>query len=378
MKNILCHQANNAENVLTLIKTTAYSKIIKIFSRYLYIVTICREKIGIISNIRGIIIMPGDSKRYSVDNYDKLKPGDFVDIFDAFIDRHGRRLKIIRFLAKESKEEEHAKTRKQIAREIDITEQAALDHLAALQNVGVIVQIRSKDDDNKGRFQGPTEVIKYYLNVKNLIEISSILNAAMLGLPKDAAKKIKKGITRIFEQRGDKFTYGIYASTFLDTQGQILDNIRDVAYTYNEAQKDIVDWWCEVAQSSMKYYYYNPWLYSPYFANMTSKAYRSIADYAISGLNIAQNNFDAYIDISKNYSKLIADNINEISRTGVTSSKMFEPKSPGSLLTSSTETTPTTLPNVEYGDDESGLYGWRKLRDELTEIVQIARNNTLK
>lgn len=317
--------------------------------------------------------MPGDSKRYSIDNYDNLKPGDFVEIFDSLTDRHSRRLKIIRFLAKESKEEEHAKTRKQIAREIDITEQAALEHLGALQKIGVIVLIRSKDDDNKVQFQGPKEVIKYYLNVKSLIEISSILNAAMLGLPKDAAKKIKKGITRIFEQSGDKFTYGIYASTFLDTQGQILDVIRDVAYTYNEAQKDIVNWWCEVAESNMRYYYY-PWLYSSY-ANMASKAYRSMADYAISGLNIAQNNFDAYIDMSKNYSQLIADNINEISRTGVTSSKMFEPK-PASLLTSSTETTATTLPNVEYGDDESGLYGWRKLRDELIEIVQIARKRT--
>jgi len=30
---------------------------------------------------------------------------------------------------------------------------------------------------------------------------------------------------------------------------------------------------------------------------MASKAYRSMADYAISGLNIAQNNFNAYIDM---------------------------------------------------------------------------------
>lgn len=319
--------------------------------------------------------MPGDSKRYSVDNYDKLNPGDFVKIFDAFTDLHSCRLKIIRFLAKESKEEEHAKTRKQIARELDITEQATLEHLDALEGIGIIVQIRSEDDDNnKVRFQGPRKIIKYYLNLKNLIELSSILNAAMLGLPKDAANKIKKGITRIFEQSGDKLTYGIYASRFLDIQGQILDAIRDVAYTYNEAQKDIVNWWCEVAESNVRHYYY-PWLYSPDFTSMASKAYRSMADYAISGLNIAQNNFDAYIDMSKNYSQLIADNINEMSRTGVTSSNMFEPK-PASLLTSSTETTPTILPNVEYGDDESRLYGWRKLRDELIEIVQIARKRT--
>jgi predicted solute-binding protein len=67
--------------------------------------------------------MPGDSKRYSIDNYDKLKPRDFVDIFNTFKDRHSCRMKIMRFLANEAKEEEYAKTRKQIASELDITEQ---------------------------------------------------------------------------------------------------------------------------------------------------------------------------------------------------------------------------------------------------------------
>jgi hypothetical protein len=93
-----------------------------------------------------------------------------------------------------------------------------------------------------------------------------------------------------------------------------------------------------------------------------------MADYAIAGLNIVQNNFDTYVDMSKTYSRLIADNINEMSKIGVNSS-MFEPKSPASLLTNGTETTSTTLPNVEKKDDESGLYGWRKLTDELTEIM---------
>jgi DNA-binding transcriptional ArsR family regulator len=117
-------------------------------------------------------------------------------IYNAFVDKHNCRLKIIRFLAKEAKEEEYAKTRKQIASELDITQPAALEHLDALQDIGVIVQTRSEDNDNKERYQGPREVIKYYLNIKNLIELKSILNAAMLGLPNDAAIKIKKAITK--------------------------------------------------------------------------------------------------------------------------------------------------------------------------------------
>ena len=140
--------------------------------------------------------MPGDSKRYSIDNYDKLSPGDFVNIYNAFVDKHKCRLRIIRFLAKEAKEEEYAKTRKQIASELHITQPATIEHLNALQDIGVIVKTRSEDNDNKERYQGPREVIKYYLNIKNLIELKSILNAAMLGLPKDAAIKIKKAITK--------------------------------------------------------------------------------------------------------------------------------------------------------------------------------------
>jgi hypothetical protein len=326
-------------------------------------------------------MMPGDSKRYSIDNYDKLKPGDFVVIFNAFIDRHSCKLRIMRFLAKEAKEEEYAKTRKQIASELNITEQAALDHLYSLEDIGVIVQTRSKDDDNKGRYQGPREVIKYYLNVKDLIEISAILNAAMLGLPKDAAKEIKESITRIFNQNTNKFIGGIYGGKFLDMQQQILDAIRNIAQRYNEAQKDIINWWCEVAQSTMRNYhsYYNySWFYPSGFADMASKAYRSMADYVISGLNIAQNNFDAYIDMSKTYSGLIANDINDKFKIAVDSSKVFKP-SPAPILTRGTETTtstPIAIANVEREDDESGLYEWRKLRDELTEIVQITRKGT--
>jgi DNA-binding transcriptional ArsR family regulator len=321
--------------------------------------------------------MPGDSKRYSIDNYDKLKPGDFAIIFNAFKDQHSHRLRIMRFLAKEAREEKYAKTRKQVARELDISEPAALDHLDALEDIGVIVQIWSKDEDNKERYQGPRKVIKYYLNDKNLIEILAILNAATLGLPKDAVKKIKEAITSIFNQNVSKFLAGIYGGKFLDMQEQILDAIRNIAHSYNEAQKGIVNWWCEVAQSNMRNYYsYYPWFYQPGFANMTSQAYRSMADYTISALNIAQNNFDAYIDMSKTYSGLIAGNINEVSKTAINSSKMFEPESAAPMLTTGVETISSTVPNMENEDDESSLYEWRKLRDDLTEIVQITHKGT--
>jgi hypothetical protein len=101
-----------------------------------------------------------------------------------------------------------------------------------------------------------------------------------------------------------------------------------------------------------------------------------MTDYTISALNLAQNNFDAYIGMSKTYSGLIRDNINEISKMAVNSSKVFEPVSVGPMITSGVKTIPSTLPNMENEDDKSSLYEWRKLRDDLTEIVLIARKGT--
>lgn len=132
-----------------------------------------------------------------------------------------------------------------------------------------------------------------------------------------------------------------------------------------------------MTQSNIRdYYSYYPWLYQPGFANMTSQAYKSMTDYTISALNLAQNNFDAYIGMSKTYSGLIRDNINEISKMAVNSSKVFEPVSVGPMITSGVKTIPSTLPNMENEDDKSSLYEWRKLRDDLTEIVLIARKGT--
>jgi hypothetical protein len=60
-------------------------------------------------------------------------------------------------------------------------------------------------------------------------------------------------------------------------QKQFLEATRDVAQSYTELQKDVVNWWSTVAESSVRYY---PWLYPTSFTNIASKAYRSIADYA--------------------------------------------------------------------------------------------------
>lgn len=320
------------------------------------------------------MLMPDDFKPYSIDDYDKFGMEDYSVILKAFTDVNNKRLQIMRYLAKEAKDEQSAKERVEIANHIGVSVVDTLEHCNALRNIGAIRQIRSERRGDRG----PKERIKYYLAIENLIEILALLNAGILGLPKDAAIKIKEVITDIFNQNMNKFIAGIYGGNkFIDMQEQILDAFRNIAHSYNEAQKGIVNWWCEVTQSNIRNYYsYYPWLYQPGFANMTSQAYRSMTDYTISALNVAQNNFDAYIDMSKTYSGLIRDNISEISKMAENSSKVFEPVSVGPMVTSGVKTIPYILPNMENEDDESSLYEWRKLRDDLTEIVLIASKGT--
>ena len=117
--------------------------------------------------------MTDNFKPYSIDNYDKLRPSDFAKIYNTLTDRDNNRLKILRFLAKQAKEPKYAKSRRQIAAQIGISErgvsvQAALEHCDALKGIGVIREIRSKSDDDPSA--GPREVTKYYLDVENLIE----------------------------------------------------------------------------------------------------------------------------------------------------------------------------------------------------------------
>ena len=311
--------------------------------------------------------MLDDFKPYSIDNYDKLKPRDFGKIFKAFKDKDNKRLEIVRFLAKEAREEKYAKKRSQIATHLGVSEPAALEHCDVLKDIGIIRLIRSKSPGDP--LAGPRELIKFYLVVENLIEILAILNAAMLGLDRQAAIKIKEAITKIFNESGSRFIGGIYGGSFLDMQGQILDAFRNIAHNYTQAQKDIINWWSASAEFNMRNYYY-PWFYPAGFANMSSKANRSAADYAISGVNMAQNNFDAYIDMSKTYSGLVADNINELSQMVVNSLNMFELMPRALIQSKGTETSTTTLPDVE--DDGYDLSALSKLRDELTEILQIA------
>jgi hypothetical protein len=92
---------------------------------------------------------------------------------------------------------------------------------------------------------------------------------------------------------------------------------------------------------------------------------------------MAQNNFDAYIDMSKTYSKLVDNNINELSRMALNYySKIFKPMPQASIPTEGgPETTTTTIPPPDMEDgteEEYDLSELRKLIDELKEIQQIA------
>src|SRR6185437_1033402 len=196
--------------------------------------------------------MPDDFKPYSIDDYDKFTMEDYSVILKAFTDENNKRLQIMRYLAKEAKDEQSAKERVEIANRIGVSVVDTLEHCNALRNIGAIRQIRSERRGDRG----PKERIKYYLAVEDLIEILSLLNAAMLGLDKNAAKRIKQAITKIFNR------------------------------SRTQTQKDIIKWWSTVTEFNMRNYYYSRF-YPASIADIASKAFRPFTDYAISGLNIA-------------------------------------------------------------------------------------------
>lgn len=329
-----------------------------------------------------------NKKIYSVDNYDNLIEEDFKKIKKTLIEE---RIRILRFLALKATKEKDAKTNKEIADHIKCTYKIDYDTSAArkscimLREIGVIYQTRSKIDVPTA---SDVEYIKFYLVLENLIEIEAILTAAALGLPKRSAKRIKEAITRIFNRSKIKFRNGEFkrffeaavnevkeiAVNYHDLQDQSLDVARNIAHSYTQVQKDSIKWWSALAEFNMRYYY--PWFYPAIFADMTSNAYRSFADYAISGLNMTQNNFDAYTDMSKTYSTLVANNINEMSQIAVNSSKMFEIMTPASILAEEPKTIITaTVHDAEEDDDNNNKYNLSeliKLRDEITEILEIA------
>jgi hypothetical protein len=303
-------------------------------------------------------------KIYSVDNYDTLTKQDLGKIKTAF--EEGR-IKIIRFLASRAREEKDAKTYEEIADHMKYSLQAARKHCKMLLEIGVIYQIRSKSHEPSA-WAG--EFIKFYFVVENMIEIVAILSAVTLGLDKDAAIKIKNLTSRVFEESASKFVYGIYGGKFLDVQEQTLDAVRNIAHNYTEAQKDnIINWWSAVEEFNRRYYY--SWLYPVSFANMASQAYRYFADHMISGLTIAQNNTDAYVDMSKIYLRLVNDNMNEWSQMALRAPKMFEPVV---VPRDSMSTKATGIPPLldEQDDEYNYLATLKKLRDDLTEIVQIS------
>jgi hypothetical protein len=318
-----------------------------------------------------------NKKIYSVDNFDTLKDEDFKKIKKALGEG---RTRIVRFLAQGSKEEKDAKSYEEIADHISRIYKIHYAYAAArkgcimLRRIGLLYQTRSRKNEMGA---SEIELIKFYLVTENLIEILAILSAADLGLNKEAAIKIKEAITKIFNESQDKFRYGIYGGKVLDMQTQLLDVIRNIAHDYTQLQKDLINRWYEVvAEFNSRHYYYYPWFYPIGFANMVSKVYRSIADYAISGLNIAQNNFDAYIDMSKTYSGFVADNINEMSRIVLNSPKIFEPMPQASISIAGPETTNVRTQVNLKDDEEYDLSELRKLISELTEILEIALSST--
>lgn len=306
--------------------------------------------------------MPDDFKPYSIDDYDKFTMEDYSVILKAFTDENNKRLQIMRYLAKEAKDEQSAKERVEIANRIGVSVVDTLEHCNALRNIGAIRQIRSERRGDRG----PKERIKYYLAVEDVVEILALLNAAMLGLDKNAAKRIKQAITKIFNRSRHKIRYGIYSSIF-EMQEQILDAITNITHSYTQTQKDIIKWWSTVTEFNMRNYYYYSWFYPASIADIASKAFRPFTDYAISGLNIAQNNMDAYIDMSKTYSGLVEDNINETTQIAQHTPNMFGAIPKASITANGIGNAVSDVEDGEY--DLSVL---KKLRADLTEILHIA------
>ena len=76
---------------------------------------------------------------------------------------------------------------------------------------------------------------------------------------------------------------------------------------------------------------------------------------------MAQNNFDAYIDMSKTYSGLVTDNINEMSQMALNYSNMLGPIP----LTYTSTAVPITIStaNIPHDvKDDRGIYNLPTLR----------------
>ena len=99
-----------------------------------------------------------------------------------------------------------------------------------LKDIGVIVQTRSKSYKLSSR---GGDYIKFYFVAQNLIAILAILNAGMLGLDKEAAKRTKKGLTKEFNaDPNNQFEYAAYASGLVYLQAPAFDTLRNIAHNY--------------------------------------------------------------------------------------------------------------------------------------------------
>jgi hypothetical protein len=302
-------------------------------------------------------------KTISINNYSNLTQEDINSILFAF--RTKKRVEIIKYLAqKPATQAKGAQRRKDIATHTNITEQQTIKHCNILKNIGIISQIRSENSDPGGRNE---ELIKYYLVIERLKEVIAIVASAMVGFDKDAAKRIKKLIDRIYNEGPINFAYGLY-NIASNLQTLSIDAARYIADNYAATQKNIIDWWSSITQYNIQYYYY-PWFSPENMANIYAKASKFFPDYLDSATAIARNNILAYIDMSKIYSQLALDNTNELSQMAVIPSKVFEPTAPTSIQTEEIVIPIDVKP-------EYNLSTLRKLKDELTEILQIALSSS--
>jgi hypothetical protein len=301
-------------------------------------------------------------KTISLNNYSELKQEDIAKILFAFKTKN--RVEIIKFLAQKPATQAKGALRardiaKNIAKPKGISETQTIEHCNILKNIGIISKIRSDNLDPGGRNE---ELIKYYLEIERLKEVIAIVASAIAGFDEHAAKRIKKLIDRIYKEGPINFVYGLY-NIASNLQDQSIDAAREIADNYAETQKNIIYWWSSIVQYNMQYYY--PWFSPENMANIYAEASKFLPNYLASATAIARNNILAYIDMSKIYSQLALDNTNELSQMAVNASKVFEPTSRTSIGTEEIVTPIDVEP-------EYSLSTLQKLKDELTEILQIA------
>jgi DNA-binding transcriptional ArsR family regulator len=165
------------------------------------------------------------------------------------------RLEIMRFLAKEAREEKNAKTYNQIVKHFKerlqekITLQAVRKHCEILKDIGIIAPTRSKSHDPSSR---GGDYISFYFVDQSLITIVAILAGGMTGLDREGTKRIRKDLNKEVKAipSNIQYTSGIYAHGLLLSylQSPAFDTLRNIVHNYIQLQKDIVNSWPAAAE----------------------------------------------------------------------------------------------------------------------------------